>query len=137
MAEWSGDPTGHASILLIDDEEAIRRLMKAVLAAAGYRVLQGANGDEALRLHEARGDDIHLVVTDILMPPGMDGLSLVESMRRRRPDLPVIFISGYTQSYGRLAGAVDQGRTWFLPKPFSPFQLVETVKAGLLTPGVA
>jgi two-component system cell cycle sensor histidine kinase/response regulator CckA len=116
------------SILLVDDEETIRRLMKAVLAETGYRILQAASSDEALGVLETPGHGVQLVVTDIQMPPGMDGLSLVETVRRRYPNLPVLFISGYSHFYSRLSEILETGRTWFLQKPFSPNQLVEAVK---------
>lgn len=128
---FRSDEFRRPSILVVDDEEAIRKLMKAVLADSGFRILQAGSSDEALGILEIHGDNIHLVVTDIQMPPGMDGLSLVEAVRRRSPDLPVVFISGYSHLYGRLSDVVDHARTWFLQKPFSPYQLVEAVKQAI------
>lgn len=130
MTFWPDEPLS-PSILVVDDEEPIRKLMKVVLADSGFRILQAASSDEALGMLEIHGESIHLVVTDIQMPPGMDGLSLVEAVRRRRPDLPVLFISGYSHLYGRLSDVVDQARTWFLQKPFSPYQLVEAVRQAI------
>jgi two-component system, cell cycle sensor histidine kinase and response regulator CckA len=130
MREWPKDAR-RPSILIVDDEESIRKLMTAVLEPTGYRILQAASSDEALRALEIHGEDVHLVVTDIQMPPGMDGLSLVESVRRSHPNLPVVFISGYSHLYGRLSNVLDQERTWFLQKPFSPYQLVETIKQAI------
>lgn len=119
------------SILLVDDEEPIRKLMRVVLADTGFRILQAGSSDEAMDVLESHGASVHLVVTDIQMPPGMDGLSLAETVRRRYPALPVLFISGYSHFYSRLAEILDQGRTWFLQKPFSPYQLVEAVKQAI------
>lgn len=119
---------GPPSILLVDDEESIRKLMRAVLADTGFRILLAGSSDEALGILETQGRCIQMVVTDIQMPPGMDGLSLVEILRRRYPGLPVLFISGYSHFYSRLSGILEQGRTWFLQKPFSPSQLVEAVR---------
>jgi two-component system cell cycle sensor histidine kinase/response regulator CckA len=125
------DNESMASILLVDDEASIRKLMKAVLAETGFRILQAGSSDEALGILETQGPTIHLVVTDIQMPPGMDGLTLVETVRLRYPDLPVLFISGYSHFYSRLSEILDSGRTWFLQKPFSPHQLVEAVKLAI------
>jgi len=119
------------SILLVDDEDSIRRLMKAVLADTGFRILTACSSDEALGLLEVQGESIRLVVTDIQMPPGMDGLSLAEAVRRRRPELPVLFISGYSQFYSRLSELLEEGHTWFLQKPFSPLQLVQAVRRAM------
>jgi CheY-like chemotaxis protein len=130
MQPWPDDAR-RPSILIVDDEEPIRKLMKAVLGPTGYGILEAASSDQALGLLEVHGKDVHLVVTDIQMPPGMDGLSLVESVRRRFPNLPVVFISGYSHLYGRLSNVLDQERTWFLQKPFSPYQLVETIKQAI------
>lgn len=127
----NGSDTRKPAILVVDDEDSIRRLMKAVLADTGFRILTAASSDEALGVLEVHGESVHLVVTDIQMPPGMDGLSLAEAVRNRRPDLPVLFISGYSQFYSRLAGLLDQGKTWFLPKPFSPLQLVQAVRKAI------
>lgn len=125
------DAPQRPSILLVDDEEPIRKLMRVVLADTGFHILQAGSSDEALGVLEVHGSDVHLVVTDIQMPPGMDGLSLVEAVRRRYPNLPVLFISGYSHFYSRLSEILDQGRTWFLQKPFSPYQLVEAVKQAI------
>lgn len=119
------------SILLVDDEDSIRRLMKAVLADTGFRILTAGSSDEALGVLEIQGECIRLVVTDIQMPPGMDGLSLAEAVRRRRPDLPVLFVSGYSHFYSRLSQLLEEGRTWFLQKPFSPLQLVQAVRQAI------
>ncbi|HLP42755.1 MAG TPA: response regulator [Fibrobacteria bacterium] len=119
------------SILLVDDEEPIRKLMRVILEPKGFRILEAASSDQALGILEVHGVRIQLVVTDIQMPPGMDGVDLVESVRRRRPDLPVVFISGYSHQYGRLSTVIDQERTWFLQKPFSPYQLFEAVKLAI------
>jgi two-component system, cell cycle sensor histidine kinase and response regulator CckA len=129
MSFHSGDSL--ASILLVDDEESIRKLMKAVLAGTGFRILTAGSSDEALGVLELHGRSVHLVVTDIQMPPGMDGLHLAEAVRRRYPNLPVLFISGYSHFYNRLSDLLDQGRTWFLQKPFSPVQLVQAVRQAI------
>lgn len=130
MPDWMRKEE-QASILLVDDEESIRKLMKVVLAETGFRILQAASSDEALGMLELHGKSVHLVVTDIQMPPGMDGLSLAEAVRRRHPSLPVLFISGYSHLYSRLSSILEERRTWFLQKPFSPYQLVEAVKMAI------
>ena len=87
-------PKGDATILLVEDEEAVRSLVREILVRAGYRVLVASDGIEALALSREFAEPIHLLLTDVIMP-GMDGRELAERMKITRPDTRILFMSGY------------------------------------------
>ena len=118
------DHIGHATILLVEDEDPVRAVNSRALSARGYTVLAAASGPEALRLMEDN-PNIDLVVSDVVMPE-MDGPAMLREMRKTRPDLKVIFVSGYAEDVFR--NLPDSEAFEFLSKPFSLKQLVETVK---------
>lgn len=124
IEEKNADLTGTATILLVEDEDAVRAFSSRALTNKGYRVLDANGGDAAMELIKAHGAELDLVVTDVIMPE-MDGPTLVTKIREIRPDLPVIFVSGYTEDKFK-----DQfgDKTYFLPKPFSLQQLATKVK---------
>ena len=109
---------GSESILVVEDDEAIRALVRGVLEASGYDVRVAAEAEEALA-----GPDADLLVTDILMP-GMNGRDLAARILERAPGTRVIFISGYT---GDQVELVENAR--FLAKPFTPSELLKQVQA--------
>jgi CheY-like chemotaxis protein len=109
---------GSGSVLVVEDDDSIRALMRAVLEPAGYDVRLASGGEEALR-----GADADLLITDILMP-GMNGRELATRITERAPDTHVLFISGYTGKDARL----QEGER-FLAKPFTPSALLEQVQA--------
>ncbi len=116
---------GQGTILLVEDEDPIRAVNSRALSARGYTVLAAASGPEALRIIEENEDEIELVVSDVVMPE-MDGPTLVRELRRQRPDLKVIFVSGYAEDVFRRS--LHEGESFdYLPKPFTLKQLVETV----------
>ncbi len=117
----SHTPPEHAgkSVLVVDDETAIRRLVKAALEQAGLRVLEAGDGIEALHVLDTTNPD--LVLTDIVMP-GMDGIALALEVAHRSPDLPVVLMSGFIPDPGPKAKA-----SGFIRKPFLPAALVEAV----------
>ncbi len=119
-------PHGTETILLVEDEEAVRRIVKLVLEASGYAVLEASNGQEALEVARGLGRAIHLVVTDVVMPE-MSGRELAERLRSQAPSLRVLFISGYTDDAVMRHGVVDRGEA-FLQKPFSPLSLAKKVR---------
>ena len=86
---------GTETILLVEDENDVRDLARDLLESDGYTVLPAGDGAEALRLQKQYTGRIHLVLTDVVMP-GMDGPSLVKQLRRRAPEIRVLFMSGYT-----------------------------------------
>ncbi|SFK52454.1 cell cycle histidine kinase CckA [Methylorubrum salsuginis] len=122
----AADHTGQGTVLLVEDEDPVRAVNSRALSARGYTVLEAASGVEALRLIEEHADGIDVVVSDVVMPE-MDGPTLLRELRKHRPDLKVIFVSGYAEDAFRKN--LPEGEAFnFLPKPFSLKQLVETVK---------
>jgi two-component system cell cycle sensor histidine kinase/response regulator CckA len=112
-------------VLLVEDEPAVRLMASRALQQYGYRVIEAADGREALRLLEGNERSIHLVVTDVVMP-GMDGPELARRAHRLRPGLPVLFMSGYTDDEIVRRGLLEAGQP-FLQKPFTPEALGEQV----------
>jgi CheY-like chemotaxis protein len=117
---------GTERILLVEDEADVRRAVGDLLTALGYEVATAGSTDEARRLVADGGGEVDLVITDVVLP-GTSGHDLAQALRRGRPDLKVLFISGYTDNvvlrHGILAGEVD-----FLGKPFSAEQLAHKVR---------
>ncbi len=108
-----------STVLIVEDDGAIRDFARRVLTADGYEVLVAENGIEALRLWDQRHEEVDLVVTDVVMP-WMSGRALVDRLRATRPDLPVLFVSGYTGDSGETgsgSGAPHE-RDPILDKPF-------------------
>ena len=123
------DLTGTASILLVEDEEAVRAFAARALTSRGYKVSEAASGVEALEVMKEVGGDIDLVVSDVVMPE-LDGPSLLKELRKTRPDLKIIFVSGYAEDAFRKN--LPEGEEFhFLPKPFSLKQLAVAVKETL------
>jgi PAS domain S-box-containing protein len=116
---------GTETLLLVEDDAAVLRAAQRILESAGYRVL-AANGPAAALAIEAGSEEIDLLVTDVVMP-GMNGNKLAERLRLHRPDLAVLFISGYTEDAITHHGVVDEG-THFLPKPFGRIELLAMVR---------
>ncbi len=125
----AADLTGHGTILLVEDEEAVRAFAARALASRGYSVLQAANGFEALEIVAQNRGEIDLVVSDVVMPE-MDGPSMFGELRKRGVAAKVIFVSGYAEE--AFAKNLPEGEEFaFLPKPFSLKQLIEAVKAAI------
>ena len=123
------DLTGTASILLVEDEEAVRAFATRALESRGYTVYKAGTGNEALELMRDHRDTISLVVSDVVMPE-MDGPTLLKELRKIRPGLPIIFVSGYAKE--AFARNMPDGETFgFLAKPFTLRQLATTVKETL------
>jgi PAS domain S-box-containing protein len=117
---------GKETILLVEDEEAIRALVRRVLIQKGYTLLEARHGKEALELLERRGTSIQLVITDMIMPE-MGGKALAERIGQLQPDAKVLFISGYTNQMAEDRGLVTQKMS-FLQKPFTPRDLSVKVR---------
>ena len=126
-ADWRGTGT----VLVVDDEELIRTLAGEVLAACGFKVLQAANGLEGLEVFRRAPSALRLVVLDLTMPV-MGGLEVFRELRRDRPDLPVLLISGFAEQEA-LQGFGGRKLDGFLQKPFTPQALVAKV-ASILEP---
>jgi two-component system cell cycle sensor histidine kinase/response regulator CckA len=120
------DLTGVGTILLVEDEDAVRDFAVRALTMRGYKVLDACGGEEALELIQDHGEPIDLLITDVVMP-GMEGPQLVKAVREIMPELRVIFISGYAEESFR--NSPDRPEDClFLPKPFSLKQLTSKVK---------
>ena len=126
VAEASRDLTGAGTVLLVEDEDAVRAFGARALRNKGYNVLEAPSGEAALELLAGEAGTIDLLITDVVMPK-LDGPALVREVRETRPDLPVIFISGYAEdSFRKRLG--EDSRIHFLPKPFSLKELAGKVK---------
>jgi two-component system cell cycle sensor histidine kinase/response regulator CckA len=127
-AQPAADLTGHGIILLVEDEEGLRALNARGLSSRGYTVLEASNGVEAIEVIEREGH-VDLVVSDVVMPE-MDGPTLLKELRRRDPQVKVVFVSGYAEE--AFAKNLPQGEQYaFLAKPFTLKQLVAEVKKTL------
>jgi two-component system cell cycle sensor histidine kinase/response regulator CckA len=122
----AGDLTGTGTILLVEDEDAVRVFSARALRNKGYQVLEARSGEAALSVLNTESNRIDLLVSDVVMPH-MDGPTLIRHVRDKRPDMKVIFISGYTED--KFRDQIDAGEhIHFLPKPFSLKQLAGKVK---------
>ena len=120
------DMTGKGLILYVEDEDAVRNFGSRALRSRGYTVIEAQSGVDALEQVDGRIEEIDLVVSDVVMPE-MDGPSLLRELRALKPDLKVIFVSGYAEEAFRKN--LPEGQQFdFLPKPFGLKQLVEAVK---------
>ncbi len=125
----SADLTGQGTILLVEDEEGLRALNARGLSSRGYTVLEAGNGVEAIEVLDEHGR-VDLVVSDVVMPE-MDGPTLLKELRRRDPDVKIIFVSGYAEeAFSKNLPSNEQGKEQyaFLAKPFTLKQLVAAVK---------
>jgi DNA-binding NtrC family response regulator len=123
---------GWETILLVEDDATLRRLAREILETYGYHVLAAADGREALRLREEYGGEIHLLLTDVVMP-GMSGRELAERVSERWPGTRSLFISGYTDD-AMIHHGIQRESIAFLQKPFTPDALSKTVRKVLDSP---
>jgi two-component system cell cycle sensor histidine kinase/response regulator CckA len=105
------------TILVVDDEETMRRFLETVLAAEGYRVMAAPNGEVALSVSEGYPGNIHLLITDVMMPV-MNGKELADRLCTLRPEIKVLFISGFSRADVWPVDACEDQTDW-LPKPFT------------------
>lgn len=118
-------PSPASTILIVDDERAIRELAAATLESHGLAVVEAGGGREALTILQTRRD-IDLMIVDFEMP-GMNGVAVCDMARRLRPGLPVIFLTGH----GRIAALNGVPDRWIIEKPFRAFELAARVAAAL------
>jgi PAS domain S-box-containing protein len=120
---------GNETILVVEDERGVRELTAKVLSHLGYTVLVAASGSEAIEISRAHSGEIALLLTDVVMP-NMSGTELADELRRTRPDLKVIYVSGYTENTVWRQGALGAGAN-FLAKPFSREALARKLRETL------
>jgi PAS domain S-box-containing protein len=123
---------GTETILLVEDEDGVRALSRHVLQGYGYKVLEAADGNEALRIASRQGP-IQLLVTDVVMPGGLGGRHLAERILTLHPRTRVLYVSGYTDDAVVRHGVLEE-QVHFLQKPFSPVALAHKVREVLDTP---
>ena len=117
---------GSETILLVEDEPSLRTLARKVLESSGYRILEAATGEEALRFLEGIEEPAHLLLTDLVLPD-MTGTTLSERILRRWPQTKVLYVSGYTESVIVHRGVLDPGKS-FLQKPYSKEVLLNRIR---------
>jgi CheY-like chemotaxis protein len=117
---------GVETILLVEDEEAVRNLCKAVLESRGYTVLEARDGKEGLSIAQSYDGTIHLLLSDLIMPRA-SGREIAEELGGLRPEMRVLFMSGYTDE-ANLPGTVNKLRGRFLQKPFTPGDLAQKIR---------
>lgn len=128
----AGTPHGTETILLVEDQPELRKLARMILTSQGYKVLEAANGGEALFHSERHTGPIHLMLTDVIMP-GMNGRELAQRLKPLRPEMKVLYMSGYTVSAIIHNGVLEAGID-YLQKPISPDDLVVKVREVLEPP---
>src|SRR5581483_11943887 len=125
-------PSGSETILVVEDENAVRGLVRSILTRKGYTVLDTGDVDEALRLCEQHSGNIALLITDVIMPK-MSGPQVAERALKLRPGLRILYTSGYTDNALGHHGVFQPGVTLF-EKPFTPDALVRKVREVLDAP---
>jgi two-component system cell cycle sensor histidine kinase/response regulator CckA len=121
--------TGTETILVVEDEEALRKVAKRSLETVGYTVLTASAGDEALLVSAQHAGTIHLLLTDMVMPR-MSGKTLAQALLKTRPMVKVLYMSGYADNAFVHHGVIDEG-TYFISKPFSATDLTQKVRTVL------
>jgi CheY-like chemotaxis protein len=120
---------GNETIMVVEDEPVLREMVCEILKQHDYQVIEAASGVEALRVWDEFDGRVDLLLTDMVMPEGMTGRELATQLKKRKPDLKVIYSSGYSpESNGRELSQFD---TVFLAKPYMPPQLARTVRQSL------
>ena len=114
------------TVLLAEDQDGIRRLLRDYLVSGGYTVIEAADGDQAIQVGNERARPVDLLVTDMMMP-GAGGLEVSETLTLRWPDLKTVFISGYTHEFDKGGESVPPGAR-FLRKPFTKAELLNSVR---------
>lgn len=123
----SETPRGHESILLVEDEVKVRQVVAQTFRMLGYRVIEAANGQEAVKSWQLAGPEIDLLFTDMVMPEGMTGLELAERLRAFKPSLKAIISSGYSSEIAETKVLAHAGLV-YLPKPYDIRALAEVVR---------
>ena len=117
---------GSETVLVVEDEDSLRKMVRHILIRRGYNVLESANGEEALRTIEKHQGEVQLLLTDLIMPR-MGGKELSELLKTKYPKLQVLYMSGYTGDSPPLVGDFEPGRS-FIQKPFRSAQLLQRIR---------
>ncbi len=120
------EPSGNETILLVEDDEMVRNLLVLILEQYGYRVIEAMDGRQALEMVEKYEKDIHLMITDVIMP-GINGQELANRVKIKRPGTRVLFMSGYSANTRILNGILDTD-VFLIEKPISPKMLGEKIQ---------
>jgi PAS domain S-box-containing protein len=126
-------PGGKETILLVEDEPSLRTLAGKYLARLGYKIIEAGSGVEALKLWSQHKSEIALVLTDLVMPGGVSGRELAQTLRREQPGVKIIYTSGYSADIAGKDFPLQEGVN-FLPKPFNPADLARLVRKALDEP---
>jgi CheY-like chemotaxis protein len=125
--QFAAAPSGGAEIiLLVEDEAMVRTLAREALSGHGYRVLEAANGRQAMQIVKAYQGPLHLLLSDVIMP-GMNGPELAQQIKTLRPDMKTLYMSAYADEVLGPRGVISAGVN-FLQKPFTPAILVRKVR---------
>jgi len=120
---------GSETVLVVEDEEAVRILVRRVLESSGYQVLEARHGAEALVICDEHKDPIQMLMTDVIMPE-MSGRQLADRLSTQRPEMKVLYMSGYTDNAISHHGILEPGIN-FLQKPFTPVNILRKVRSVL------
>jgi CheY-like chemotaxis protein len=124
VTKLTSEARASETILIVEDQEATAQITRILLESWGYRVLEAHSGPEALDLLSSDGAGVQLVLTDVIMP-GMGGTELALEIQSRRPDVRIVFMSGYP------ADQLNRADVAFLPKPFNPASLSRMIRKEL------
>ena len=124
------EKTGEGAILIVEDEVSVRKLVTRFLTISGYKVLAADGPCAALELWAAHHDEVALLLTDVIMPGALSGRTLAQRLQAERPELKVLYTSGYSAESLADDGTLDD-EIHFLQKPYRPEQLLEVVRAVL------
>jgi CheY-like chemotaxis protein len=124
-------PVAVTTILIVEDEETVRRLLQRVLEREGFAVRALGSGQEALDWWPVGGSEVDLVITDLVMPGGVGGAALARELRRLRPGLPIVYTSGYDPEYNPDEITMVPGEN-FIPKPATSEQILAVVRRQLM-----
>jgi two-component system, cell cycle sensor histidine kinase and response regulator CckA len=111
---------------VIEDEGPVRQVARLLLENRGYTVIEADGGEQALQLTESRGEPIHLLLTDVVMP-GLNGPEIASQLLERFPNLKVVYMSGFTDDMVFRHGVISEGVN-FLQKPFTPASLTQKIR---------
>ncbi len=114
------------TILLVDDEKGLRDLGRKILTRQGYKIMLAETGEDAIEIYQGRASEIDLVLLDISMP-GMGGHKCLHELFKINPEVKVIIASGYSRN-GQLKDTLASGAAGFVPKPFSKFEMLKTLR---------